>query len=197
MGRLSLWNQLENAVQNACFVSFIPVFFCVSTEFRAVFFPNFSPCVTLVTAKNQHRCWKARAYTRTWERKAQRGSVLSSTLCKTMMQKNILSLFPWFFPLWGYIDPYIFRDAIKLCAPNLQFHFHGESQSKILNPNRSLDRYSVAHYGEDNFLSSFIFSLASCCSFVLDVARYGFGLTNNHRLNNPLKSVRELMTEWG
>ena len=23
-----------------------------------------SPCVTLVTAKNQHRCWKARAYTR-------------------------------------------------------------------------------------------------------------------------------------
>ena len=197
MGRLFLWNQLENAAKNACFVSFLPGFFCISTKFRAVFSPNFSPCVTLVTAKKQHRCWNARAYTRTWERKAQRCSVLSSTLCKTMMQKNILSLFPWFFPLWGYIDPYIFRDAIKLCAPNLQFHFHGESQSNILNPNRSLDRYSVAHYGEDNFLSSFIFSLASCCSFVLDVARYGFGLTNNHLLNNPLKSVRELMTEWG
>ena len=197
MGRLSLWNQLENAVQNACFVSFLPGFFCVSTEFRAVFSPNFSPCVTLVTAKNQHCGWNARAYTRTWERKAQRRSVLSSTLCKTMMQKNILSLFPWFFPLGGYIAPYIFRDAIKLCAPNLQFHFHGESQSKILNPNRSLDRYSVAHYGEDNFLSSFIFSLASCCSFVLDVARYGFGLTNNHRLNNPLKSIRDQMPELG
>ena len=101
------------------------------------------------------------------------------------------------FSLLGAISPPIFRDAIKLCAPNLQFHFHGESQSKILNPNRSLDRYSVAHYGEDNFLSSFIFSLASCCSFVLDVARYGFGLTNNHRLNNPLKSIRDQMPELG
>ena len=197
MRRLSLWNQLENAVQNACFVSFLPGFFCVSTEFRAVFSPNFSPCVTLVTAKKQHRCWKARAYTRTWERKAQRRSVLASTLCKTMMQKNILSLFPWFFPLWGYIDPYIFRDAIKLCAPNLQFHFHGESQSNILNPNRLLDRYGAICYREYNFLPSFIFLLASCCSFVLDVARYAFELTIIHLLNNPMKSVRELMTEWG
>ena len=166
MGRLSLWNQLENAVQNACFVSFLPGFFCVSTEFRAVFSPNFSPCVTLVTAKNQHCGWNARAYTRTWERKAQRRSVLSSTLRKTRVQKNILSLFPWFFPLWGYIDPYIFRDAIKLCAPNLQFHFHGESQSNILNPNRSLDRYCAICYREYNFLPSFIFLLGSC--FLLD-----------------------------
>ena len=166
MGRLSLWNQLENAAQNACFMSFLPGFFCVSTEFRAVFSPNFSPCVTLVTAKIQYCGWNARAYTRTWERKAQRRSVLSSTLCKTMMQKNILSLFPWFFPLWGYIDPYIFRDAIKLCAPNLQFHFHGESQSNILNPNRSLDRYCAICYREYKFLPSFIFLLGSC--FLLD-----------------------------
>ena len=33
-----------------------------------------------------------------------------------------------------------------------------------------MDRYSVARYGEDNFLTSFIFLLASCFSFVLDVA---------------------------
>ena len=39
-------------------------------------------------------------------------------------------------------------------------------------PNLSLDRYSAARYGEDNFLSSFIFLLASCFSFVLAVARY-------------------------
>ena len=197
MGRLSLWNQLENAVQNACFVSFLPVFFRASTGFRAVFSPNFSPCVTLVTAKIQYCGRNARAYTRTWERKAQRGSVLSSAICKLDGNENILSLFPWFFPLWGYIDPYIFRDAIKLCAPNLQFHFHGESQSNILNPNRLLDRYCAICCREYNFLPSFIFLLASCCSFVLDVARYGFELTINHLLNNPLKSVREPMTEWG
>ena len=33
-------------------------------------------------------------------------------------------------------------------------------------PNRSLDRYGSVRYGEDNFLSSFIFLLASC--FLLD-----------------------------
>ena len=138
-----------------------------------------------------------RARTRVRERKVQRCSVLSSTLRKTRVQKNILSLFPWFFPLGGYIDPYIFRDAIKLCAPNLQFHFHGESQSNILNPNRLLDRYCAICCREYNFLPSFIFLLASCCSFVLDVTRYAFELTINHLLNNPMKSVLELMTEWG
>nr|DAD79093.1 MAG TPA: hypothetical protein [Siphoviridae sp. ctXoo4]DAE21930.1 MAG TPA: hypothetical protein [Siphoviridae sp. ctOWj17] len=31
--------------------------------------------------------------------------------------------------------------------------------------------------------------LASCCSFVLDVARYAFELTINHLLNHKMKSV--------
>ena len=66
-----------------------------------------------------------------------------------------------------------------------------------LNPNRSLDRYSVDPYEEDNFLSSFSFLLASCFSFVLDVARYAFELTTNHLLNNQIKSVQELITDWG
>ena len=52
-----------------------------------------------------------------------------------------------------------------------------------------MDRYSVARYGEDNFLTSFIFLLASCFSFVLDVARYAFKLTKNLLLNNQMKSV--------
>ncbi|RKV75221.1 MAG: hypothetical protein D8H91_13650 [Alloprevotella sp.] len=66
-----------------------------------------------------------------------------------------------------------------------------------LNPNWSLDRYCAAPYEEDNFLSSFIFLLASCFSFVLDVARYAFELTTNHLLNNQIKSVQELITDWG
>ena len=66
-----------------------------------------------------------------------------------------------------------------------------------LNPNLSLDRYSADRYGKDNFLSSFIFLLASCCSFVLDVARYAFKLTINHLLNNLMKSVQNLMTDLG
>ena len=64
-------------------------------------------------------------------------------------------------------------------------------------PNRSLDRYCAICYIEYNFLPSFIFLLASCCSFVLDVARYAFELTINHLLNNLMKSVQDLMTDWG
>jgi len=41
-----------------------------------------------------------------------------------------------------------------------------------LNPNRSLDRKSTTGNGEDYFLTSFVFLLASCLSFVLAVARY-------------------------
>ena len=67
----------------------------------------------------------------------------------------------------------------------------------VFNPNRSLDRYSAARYGEDNFLSSFILLLASCFLFVLDVARYAFELTTNYLLNNLMKSVQYLMTDLG
>ena len=67
--------------------------------------------------------------------------------------------------------------------------------SMIFNPNRSLDRYSTNRDWNGNFLSSFIFLLASCFSFVLAVARYAFELTN--LLNNLMKSVQELMTDLG
>ena len=66
-----------------------------------------------------------------------------------------------------------------------------------LNPNRSLDRYCGICYRKYNFLPSFIFLLASCCSFVLDVARYAFELTINHLLNNLMKSVQDLRTDLG
>ena len=66
-----------------------------------------------------------------------------------------------------------------------------------LIPNRSLDRYCGICYRKYNFLPSFIFLLASCCSFVLDVARYAFELTINHLLNNLMKSVQDLMTDLG
>ena len=48
-----------------CFKSGLRRYFRDLTQFRTVFSRNFSPCVTLVTAKNQHRCWKARVYART------------------------------------------------------------------------------------------------------------------------------------
>ena len=76
-----------------------------------------------------------------------------------------------------------------------------EKQAVILpetyNPNRSLDRYSEVCYEEDNFLSSFIFLLASCFSFVLVVARYAVELTANNLLNNQIKSIQDLMSDLG
>ena len=64
------------------------------------------------------------------------------------------------------------------------------------NPNRLLDCYSTVRNWKDNFLSSFIFLLASCFSFVLAVARYAFEPTVNNLLNNLMKSVQDLMTDW-
>ena len=66
-----------------------------------------------------------------------------------------------------------------------------------ITPNRLLDRYSAIRYREDNFLPSFVFLLASCFLFVLDVARYAFELTTNHLLNNIMKYVQALMTDLG
>ena len=63
-------------------------------------------------------------------------------------------------------------------------------------PNRSLDRYGTNRHWKDNFLTSFIFLLASCFSFVLDVARYAFELTTNDLLNHQIKSILDLMTDW-
>ena len=54
---------------------FRPAFWAISSVFSLIYlvflsikFSVFSPSVTLVTAKNQHRCWKARAHTRTHEK---------------------------------------------------------------------------------------------------------------------------------
>ena len=69
--------------------------------------------------------------------------------------------------------------------------------TETLKPNRSLDLYGAICYREQNFLPSFIFLLVYCCSFVLAVARYVFELTNNHLLNNQMKSVQDLMTDLG
>ena len=48
-----------------------------------------------------------------------------------------------------------------------------------------------------NFLSSFIFLLASCFSLVLAVASYACELMVNNLLNNLMKFVQNLMTDLG
>ncbi len=66
-----------------------------------------------------------------------------------------------------------------------------------MNPNRALYRYCANCYREYNFLASFIFLLASCFSFVLDVSRYAIEQTRNKLLNHQIKSVQNLMTDFG
>ncbi len=125
--------------------------------------------VTLVTAKNQHRCWKARA-TRVREkfRFSSPLCFLALSLCittpllyhpilqitnsKTVGLKNILSLFRDFFTLWGNIYPYTYRGAPMMRAPYFISTFTAKAKPNILNPNRLLNRYSVARYlWEKNF----------------------------------------------
>ena len=121
---------------------FLLLLFSQKTSF---FFPIFLPSVTLVTAKNQHCCWKARdARTRA------RGvpSLLSSlftftwvtawwTSCFRVLligenskignSEKRLSLFRDFFTLWGDISPYTYRGAPSNGASQDLFYFHGES----------------------------------------------------------------------
>ena len=109
------------------------------------FFPIFLLSVTLVTAKNQHRCWKARA-ART------RARVLPSLLTslftfawvtawqsccfrvllivensKIGNSEKRLSLFRDFFTLWGDISPYTYRGAPSNGASHDLFNLYGES----------------------------------------------------------------------
>ena len=78
-------------------------------QFLAYFFsvskPYILPSVTLVTAKNLHRCWKAHAYARMRDESSSRGTNLTSKLSKTKLEKNILSLFLRFFSDWVYFPP--------------------------------------------------------------------------------------------
>ena len=116
--------------------------------------------VTLVTAKNQHRCWKARA---TRVREKFRFSsplcflalslriatpllyhpILQTTNSKIADLKNILSLFRDFFTLWGNIYPYTYRVAPMMRAPHFISTFTARAKPNILLLNRSLDRKSA------------------------------------------------------
>ena len=109
------------------------------------FFPIFLPSVTLVTAKNQHCCWKARdartrarvlpslptsLFTLAWGG----GLVILSFWVlligensKIEFSENILSLFRDFFTLWGDISPYTYRGVSSNGASQDLFYFHGES----------------------------------------------------------------------
>ena len=125
--------------------------------------------VTLVTAKNQHRCWKARyACAREssplsfplafWHCFTHRNSAsLSPHFANYKQQnnrfeKNILSLFRDFFTLWVNIYPYTYRGAPMMRAPHFISTFTTKAKPNILNPKRLLNRYSVARYlWEKNF----------------------------------------------
>ena len=73
----------------------------------------------------------------------------------------------------------------------------GSKGTLIPKPQSVVRLYNASGNGKDDFLSSFIFLLASYFSFVLNLARYAFELTTNHLLNNSMKSVQNLMTDWG
>ena len=67
-------------------------------------------------------------------------------LSKLGVIKIEMSLFCDFFPFWGRIYPYTYRGASRI-------------SNRLLNPNRSLDRYSDARYEKNtsNFMPMFPF----------------------------------------
>ena len=70
------------------------------------------------------------------------------------------------------------------------------SKGTLIPKHQSVVRlYNASGNGKDDFLSSFIFLLASYFSFVLNLARYASEVTTNHLLNNPMKNVQDIMTD--
>ena len=86
-------------------------FFAFIVQNLVVFPPTFSPCVTLVTAKKQHRCWKARARTHTYEK------IIHNDFARLAYQfphiyKTICQFFV-VFSLFEAISPHIHREGYR------------------------------------------------------------------------------------
>ena len=108
---------------------------------------------------------------------------------RTKIKQRKKCTFLRFFLSFGLLLPISYRGMVAtLCYPTLPSQVFLRGRGKVvkvsghppicvnhLNPNRSLERYNATCIWTDNFLSSFIFLLASSFSFVLDVARYATG----------------------
>ena len=133
-------------------------------------------------------------------------SIFHSKKKKSQLLRVCVCLFRFYFVTLRYEKPFspflpVNREPMRESSSleyNIKTNYENEKiYSLPIIPNRSLDRYGTNRHWKDNFLSSFIFLLASCFSFVLDVARYAFEPMTNHLLNNQIKSVQNLMTDFG
>ncbi len=68
------------------------------------------------------------------------------------------------------MNQYIILHSCASAVKNGRSWPYNQEDKRAFNPNRSLGRYCVIRYREDNFQPAFIFLLVSCLSFVLDVA---------------------------
>ena len=113
-------NSIENTSKNLHFLS------TISSISRSYF-----PLLWHLWQQKNNIAVRRRARTRVRDEENRYSLDLLSVLCKMRVKKNVLSLFPWFFTLWGLFDPYMYRDAFTLRIPNFLFYFHGYGQSNI------------------------------------------------------------------
>ena len=139
-----------------------------------------SPCVTLVTAKNQHRCWKARTCARTWDLRTKQNYILSPTPSKTKTQKNILSLFPWFFPLWGHIDPYTNREGNK---KQREKKVHPTFGVMALKKAKTAEHFAYLNYHQQMYSYEQQFSISSLGIVSTQLTAWGLPHHSKCRMN--------------
>ena len=136
--------------------------------------------VTLVTAKNQHRCWKARTHARTWERKTRRSIILPTAPRKIKFQKNILSLFPWFFPLWGHIDPYTDREGNKKQREKKVYPTFGVM---VLKKAKTAEHFAYWNYHQQMYSYEQQFSISSLGIVSTQLPAWGLPHHSKYRMN--------------
>ena len=126
MGQKSMETRGKSAFFRPSFLGISSFFSLIYLVFLSIKFSVFSPSVTLVTAKNQHRCWKARAlHVRTRR--------LNRLFCKvdvsiSAYRQNEMSLFRDFFPLGVRIDPYTYRGASLKSASHYDSTFTAKAK---------------------------------------------------------------------
>ena len=126
MGQKSMETRGKSAFFRPSFLGISSFFSLIYLVFLSIKFSVFSPSVTLVTAKNQHRCWKARAlHVRT---KRLNEIILQSWYINFCVSKNKMLLFRDFFPLWVRIDPYTYRGASLKSASHYDSTFTAKAK---------------------------------------------------------------------
>ena len=148
-------------------------------KFARFFPPNF-PFVWHLWQQKINIAVGRRAYARTWDRGIRRSVILATSPRKTKPQKNILSLFPWFFPLCGHIDPYTDREGNK---KQREKKVHPTFGVMALKKAKTAEHFAYLNYHQQMYSYEQRFSISSLGIVSTQLTAWGLPHHSKCRMN--------------